>query len=81
MAIAFVQIVVVPGKAEKIKEELGDLSYMSCKVEEAYMTYGEFDIVIKVSADSTGNINHFILKIREIEGIKRTVTSLAVGSA
>ncbi|MEA1994455.1 MAG: hypothetical protein U9N35_08735 [Euryarchaeota archaeon] len=51
MAIAFIQFVVVPGKAEEIKEELRAISYMSCKVEEAYMTYGEFDIVAKISAD------------------------------
>ena len=44
------------------------------------MTYGEFDVVIKVTSDSVENINHFVMKIREVEGIKRTVTSLVYGT-
>jgi len=80
MAIAFMQMVVEPGKEKEIKEKVAELSYLSCKVEEAYMTYGEFDIVIKVTSDSVENINHFVMKIREVEGIKRTVTSLVYGT-
>jgi DNA-binding Lrp family transcriptional regulator len=80
MPIAFIQMVVEPGKEEGIKKQLGDLEYMSCKVEEAYLTYGEFDIVIKISGDTVESINHFVLKIRETEGIERTMTSLAIGS-
>jgi anthranilate phosphoribosyltransferase len=80
MAIAFMQMVVEPGKEEEIKEKLMHLDYLSCKVEEAYMTYGEFDVVIKVTSDSVENINHFVMKIREVEGIKRTVTSLVYGT-
>ncbi len=80
MAIAFIQMVVEPGKENDVKKKLENLKFMSCKVEEAYMTYGEFDIVIKIVADAIEDINHFVLKIREIEGIKRTETSLVIGS-
>ena len=80
MPIAFIQMVVEPGKEEEIKKKLGKLDYISCKVDEAYLTYGEFDVVIKISGDSVDNVNHFLLKIREIEGIERTMTSLVVGS-
>ena len=37
MAIAFMQMVVEPGKEKEIKEKLMHLDYLSCKVEEAYM--------------------------------------------
>lgn len=80
MAIAFIQMVVEPGKENDVKKRMEDLNFMSCEVEEAYMTYGEFDIVIKIVADAIEDINHFVLKIREIEGIKRTETSLVIGS-
>ncbi len=79
MVVAFIQVVVRPGSEERVKGKVRTLSYMSCKVEEAYMTYGSFDIVVKIRADSASDIHNFVLKLREIDGIKKTETSLVLG--
>jgi len=80
MAMAFIQIGVEPGKEEEVKKSLKNLNYLSCKIEEAYLTYGEFDVVMKISSDATENINHFIMALRKVKGIRRTVTSLVIGT-
>lgn len=80
MAIAFIQMVLEPGREEEVKTKIEDLSSMFCEVEEAYMTYGSFDVVAKIRADSASDIHTFVLKLREIDGIKKTETSLALGT-
>jgi len=35
---------------------------------------------MKISSDATENINHFIMALRKVKGIRRTVTSLVIGT-
>lgn len=53
---------------------------MGC-VEEAYITYGEIDIIAKVLCDTMQDLDNIVInKVRKIPGIESTRTLIAVTS-
>ncbi len=71
MVLAFVLVVTRPGKEEEVVKKLKERP----EVEEAYIVYGEYDVVVKLKAKSVSDLREFILnEIRSLEGVEKTVT-------
>jgi DNA-binding Lrp family transcriptional regulator len=71
MSCAYDLINVEPGKEEKVLEQLKTLDF----VEEAYVSYGVYDLVVKVKADSMETLKEAVLnKIRSINQVRSTLT-------
>jgi len=50
-------------------------------VEEAYITYGEVDLIVKVVCDTMQELDNVVInKVRKIPGIESTRTLIAVTS-
>jgi len=73
MVVAFALIVGDAGK--KILESLKSMK----EVEEAYIVYGEYDIVVKVNVEQLKDLDPFLTeKIRNIDGVQMTSTMIAL---
>jgi DNA-binding Lrp family transcriptional regulator len=70
MSLAFVMVNTVPDKMESVLEKIIDVH----GVEEAYMLYGVYDIVIKIKAENTEALKKVILDIRSLDHILSTLT-------
>ncbi len=63
--------------SENILEELKKIP----KIEEFYRVQSIYDIIAKVNADSEDQLNEIVMrKIREIEGIRNTLTMIIIVS-
>jgi DNA-binding Lrp family transcriptional regulator len=63
--------------SENIIEELKKIP----EVEELYRVQSIYDIIAKVNADSKDQLNEVVMrKVREIEGIKNTLTMIIIAS-
>lgn len=75
MVVAFALIVGDAGKEKKILESLKRMK----EVEEAYIVYGEYDIVVKVNVEQLKDLDPFLTeKIRNIDGVQMTSTMIAL---
>ncbi len=75
MVVAFALIVGDAGKEKKILESLNKMK----EVEEAYIVYGEYDIVVKVNVEQLKDLDPFLTeKIRNIDGVQMTSTMIAL---
>ena len=75
MVTAFVLITAKTGKE---KEVLAGLKSTS-KVDEAYLVYGDYDIVVKLEFEDLDALNSFMIeKLREIPNINSTTTLLGI---
>jgi DNA-binding Lrp family transcriptional regulator len=62
---------------ENIIEELKKIP----EIEELYRVQSIYDIIAKVNADSEHQLNEIVMrKVREIEGIKNTLTMIIIAS-
>ena len=49
------------------------------KVDEAYVVYGVYDLVAKISSDTMKNLKDMVInRIRQAEGVKSTLTMVIV---
>jgi DNA-binding Lrp family transcriptional regulator len=63
--------------SENIIEELKKIP----EIEEFYRVQSIYDIIAKVNADSKDQLNEIVMrKVREIEGIKKTLTMIIIAS-
>jgi len=73
--IAYVLLNVMGGKeydvAEKIKSIEG--------VTESLVVYGEYDVVARIQVDNMRMLDRAVTRIREIEGVLRSITLLGLG--
>ncbi len=70
---AYIMLNVKTGKEDEICRELVNFK----EVEEVATIYGEYDAIIKVSADDMNHLDRFILqKLRGISNISLTATML-----
>jgi len=77
MAQAIVMINVDVGKENEIFEKLIEIP----EVREVYMVYGIHDIVAIIEADTMDALRSLITeKIRKMDGVKSTLTSIVVMS-
>ncbi len=75
MVVAFALIVGDAGKEKKILESLKSMK----EVEEAYIVYGEYDIVVKVNVEQLKDLDPFLTeKIRNIDGVQMTSTMIVL---
>jgi len=71
MIHAFVMLNVEAGSEENVLRKLRDLDI----VEEAYVSYGVYDLIVKVKAETMGELADVVTrKIRETEQIQSTLT-------
>jgi len=74
--VAYILVNVDAGVENEVRDSI--LSRFSKSVSEARITYGEYDIVVKVEVDSMSTLEKVVTGIRSIEGVRRTVTLIAV---
>ena len=70
MVVAYVLALVETGKEHQAAEELMKLQY----VEEVTVTYGTWDLVIKVSTETLNEMDVVITGIRNVQLIQQTET-------
>lgn len=75
MVTAFVLVLTSAGKEREILEKLKGVP----NVKEAYMVYGEYDLLLKVEAETLKDLDEIIMgKIRKMPDIQLTSTLIAV---
>jgi DNA-binding Lrp family transcriptional regulator len=68
---------VTPGEDERIVKEL----VKDRIIQEAWLTTGEYDVLLVIRAEDTEEINHYVNeRIRGIEGVVRTVVTFGIES-
>jgi DNA-binding Lrp family transcriptional regulator len=71
VALAFVMITAETGKESQVLDELKKIEH----VKEASLTYGVYDIVVEVEAETREKIQEVITgKVRRLKGAKSTLT-------
>jgi len=70
MVVAYVLALVETGKEHQAAEEIMKLQY----VEEVTVTYGTWDLVIKVSTETLNEMDVVITGIRNVQLIQQTET-------
>jgi DNA-binding Lrp family transcriptional regulator len=77
MVTAFCSMSVAPGSDEEIVRDFAK----SSMVKEAWITTGEFDILLILEGPDTESINSFVnSEIRQMEGVIRAVVTFAIQS-
>jgi DNA-binding Lrp family transcriptional regulator len=74
--VAYILVNVEVGVENDVRDEI--IRRFDRAVTEARITYGEYDIVVRVEVDSMKALETIISSIRAIEGVRRTVTLIAV---
>ena len=72
--LVFVMLNSVPDQSEWVLERIGEVE----GVEEAYRTFGVYDIVAVVKAETTEELKGIILHIRTVKGVLSTLTLMVV---
>ncbi|MHA1216145.1 MAG: Lrp/AsnC family transcriptional regulator [Candidatus Thorarchaeota archaeon] len=77
MVTAFVSVSVAPGTDEEIVKDF----VKDRRVAEAWLTMGEFDILLIVKVKDAGEMNDFVNNVvRTREGVIRATTALGIES-
>ncbi len=77
LALAYVLVNVQLGLEEDVKAKLMEIP----EVEEAYRVYGVYDAILKLRADDEEVLKKLIFdKIRKIDGVRSTLTMIALES-
>ncbi len=72
---AFVMINAEIGEEEEVLKYLND----ELKVDEAYVVYGVYDLVVKVSSDTMKKLKDMVInQIRQAKGVRSTLTMVIV---
>ena len=72
---AYVMVKSNTGEADRVKSELQAID----GVEEAHIVAGDVDYIVKVQADSPGDVKRVAAgAIQDIEGVERTQTYIAM---
>jgi DNA-binding Lrp family transcriptional regulator len=74
--VAYILVNVEVGVENDVRDEI--IRRFDRAVTEARITYGEYDIVVRVEVDSMKALETIVSSIRAIEGVRRTVTLIAV---
>ncbi|MBC7332778.1 MAG: Lrp/AsnC ligand binding domain-containing protein [Synergistetes bacterium] len=75
MVTAFVLVLATAGKEREILEKLKEIP----EVKEAYMVYGEYDLLLKVESETLKDLDDIIMgKIRKLPEVQLTSTLIAV---
>ena len=75
MVTAFILMVTAAGKEREVMEKLLAMP----EVKEAYVVYGEYDIIAKVETDTLKELDRFIMEnLRRMPEIQMTSTMIAI---
>ena len=75
MATAFVLINTEMGSESEVLDELKKID----AVKESYMTYGVYDVVAKVSADTMETLKEIVTwKVRKLDKVRSTLTMIVI---
>jgi DNA-binding Lrp family transcriptional regulator len=75
MPLAFVMMTADVGREAEVLNELKNIEY----VKEVYLTYGVYDIVARIEADSSDKLEEIMVKrIRCLNNVKSTLTMMVV---
>ena len=75
MATAFVLINTEMGSESEVLDELKKID----AVKESYMTYGVYDVVATVSADTMENLKEIVTwKVRKLDKVRSTLTIIVI---
>jgi len=75
LVTAFVLVLATAGKEREILEKLKEIP----EVKEAYMVYGEYDLLLKVESETLKDLDDIIMgKIRKLPEVQLTSTLIAV---
>jgi DNA-binding Lrp family transcriptional regulator len=78
MPLAFVMITAETGRDSEVLNELKKVEH----VKEACLTYGAYDVVAKVEAETREKLEEVITgKVRRLKGTKSTLTMIVVEGA
>ncbi|MHA1730196.1 MAG: Lrp/AsnC family transcriptional regulator [Promethearchaeota archaeon] len=76
---AFLLLLTSSEKTEELIEKLREES-MKEFVEEAWVIYGDWDLLIKVKVKNLPELTKIVMQLRRTEGIKKTNTLIALQS-
>ena len=75
MPVSYVLINVEPGSEEEVLKEVRKVP----NVKDCYRTYGIYDMIVKVEADSMDGLKEIITwKIRRLPGVRSTVSTIVI---
>ncbi|MDY6985778.1 MAG: Lrp/AsnC ligand binding domain-containing protein [Candidatus Thermoplasmatota archaeon] len=74
MVIAYLLALVETGKEHRAAEEILKVQ----GVKETVITYGTWDLVIKISTDTLNELDMIITKVREIPLVQQTETLIGI---
>ena len=75
MVTAFILMVTAAGKEREVMEKLLAMP----EVKEAYVVYGEYDLIVKVETDTLKELDRFIMEnLRRMPEIQMTSTMIAI---
>ena len=78
MPLAFVMIVAETGRESEVLDELKKIEH----VKEACLTYGAYDVVAKVEAETKEKLEEIITgKVRRLDSVRSTLTMMVVEEA
>ncbi len=77
--VAFVLVVSQIGEEYNVRDRILALGKDIGVEIEAYVVYGEYDVAVKIVADSLKKIDKAVTAIRGLQGVLRTVTLIASG--
>jgi DNA-binding Lrp family transcriptional regulator len=73
--LAFVMMTADVGREADVLNELKNIEY----VKEVYLTYGVYDIVARIEADSSDKLKEIMVKrIRSLNNVKSTLTMMVM---
>ena len=73
MITSYTLVRVLPAKDKEVYEKIKKFQ----EVKEVILTYGEYDLIIKIESNSLEDLDHFIFnRLRATEGIIATTTLL-----
>ena len=74
MSKAFVLINVESGSEDKVVKQLKKMGF----VEEAYVSYGVYDLVIKIKAETMELLKKTISEIRMVDNVRSTLSLILI---
>ena len=74
MPMAFVMINTELGSEKEVLDEIRKVD----AVKESYITYGVYDMLAKISADTMDKLNEIVTWVRMLDKIRATITLIVI---
>jgi len=74
MSIGYLLVSTEPGHAESVLEKLKKID----AVEEAYLSYGTYDIITKIKTDNMDGLKDIVINVRLLPKVRATQTMVVM---